>query len=197
MADSKICNILCSGPRRKSFVQNGYTNIAVNIPWTNNIEYMVFSDTTIPPVLLKYPDIVEPQTKLIIGPGVIEILKGMQRWEEFRSLFNVQGMYKFTEDRNSITTGYARSSGHYACEFAIGQGFTELNIYGCDNWFGDRLCIDNWSHKKGTRHYIPNDLYEHDWEFHVGSLNDRADFWLVHWKHMVKKYHNVKFNFIP
>lgn len=196
MTETKTCNILCSGPRRKSYEPNGYDNIAVNFPWTTDIKYMVFSDVTIPPKLMEIPDLVEPNTKLVIGTSVREFLGGQGLWERFRELFHIHSIYEFSEKTQKLGT-YKRSSGHYACEFAISQGYKKLNIFGCDNWFGDRLCIDNWSHKKGTRHYLQNDLYEFKWQMLTHELNVRADFWNKHWHELIKKYPAVEFNFVP
>ena len=182
---AKSCNILCSGPSRKSYIDNGLVNIACNIPWTR-AEYTVVGD---PAVILKDIEVncISLDTKLVLSNLCVEWLKATNKFEQIKH--RVHSIYKIQENFIKLK----RSTGHYACEWAISQGYNELNIFGCDNYFGDNLCIDNWSHEKGQSHYMEN----HNLKRFKEDLQIRGLKWRHHWSVLINKYNNVKFEFIP
>lgn len=86
-----------------------------------------------------------------------------------------------------------RNSLHYAAEWSISKGFKKLNIYGCDNWFGDRLCKDNWSHTPNTIHFIdPKETTFMSDE----QLFLRGEKWIETWNYLINLHSDVEFNFI-
>jgi hypothetical protein len=179
------CNILCSGPSKKSYVDNGLVNISCNVPWTKS-EYTLIGD---PVVVIKDLEIncIHPETKLVISNLCFQYLRAINNFEKIKH--RVHSVYKIQETFIDLK----RSTGHYACEWAISQGYNELNIYGCDNYFGDDLCIDNWSHDKNQPHYMEN----HNLQRPESDLQNRGLKWRRHWSVLINKYNNVKFNFIP
>lgn len=179
------CNVLGSGPSRKSYVPNNLPSMGCNIPWTK-VDYLIISDEIVMEKICL--DDMEIDFKLILS-------------EEAHSYLTKNNLLSKYENKiDSIFQGMRglfsrKSCGHYACLTMISKGFTKLNIYGCDNYFGDNICLDNWVHNKENPHYISENS-----EFYGPRNNSqvyqRGLDWKKFWNQLIKKYPNVEFNFI-
>lgn len=125
--ENTACNILGSGPCRKSYVPNGLINIGANFPWTE-FDYTVISHKE--PIIryLKTPDLIPEPTKLIINDLVWVWAKQTGVWDDIKH----RVVPEIIKNIGYKPNGYRYSSGHYAALWAIEKGYTKLNLYGFD-----------------------------------------------------------------
>jgi hypothetical protein len=162
-----ICSILGSGSRRIKYVENDYSSIGCNIPYTNASRSVIFDEQII--------DIIsKPEYKLVVHNRVFVYLK------RNRPDLLSQVECVFDHDTNK---GLRLSSGHYAALYMIQIGYTKLDLYGMDSFFKS----DNWANSYTDQFVskptgIPVDI--------VGAH------WKREWEMMIKRYPKVNFNFI-
>jgi hypothetical protein len=187
----KSCNILLNGSRRKSYEPNGLLNIGVNIPWAP-AEYTIVDDMHSIKNMIKNwnVDPLPKNTKIIMSFIKYKFLKQHGGLETIKD--RLHAVYKTS---NPNTKQYGKSSGHDACEWAISQGYTVLNIYGCDNYFGDDECLESFTHDFENNKFATVNKY-------VDLLTEqerieRGILWRAKWHYMINKYPGVTFNFVP
>jgi hypothetical protein len=184
----KAGNVLCSGPRRRSYVPNELPSIGCNFLWTD-AQWTIIKHPIVIHTLLKSPDIMPEHTRLIVEYECLRHLKDDGVYDQIKhrihSIFKYKGMI-------------SRSTGHNAAEWMIQQGFNYLNIYGCDNWFGDVTCTDNWAHCNDNPNKVYNENlimgYSKD---EIDHLTTRGHNWKTAWVYLINKYTGVTFNFVP
>ena len=181
------CNLLCSGPRKQSYEPNGLLTIACNVPWTK-VDYTVIFDEVVLMKIVEIPSVIDAETKLIISSRAYQELIRTKSKTKLKNKIACVFKYSSLSEKE-----FLRSSGHYAAEWAIFKGFTKLNIYGCDNWFGDFKCLDNNMHDITKPHYIKN----FNVDFSADVQTARGLYWKQSWEKMIKQNPNVEFNFIP
>jgi hypothetical protein len=190
------CNLLGSGPRRNMFIDNlDMVNIGCNFPWTR-FDYTIIDHRAPLYKLISTPESIPEPTKLVISNNCLKFLKEENFYNQLKDRIDSVFVHYDTLTygiKNRKKNILNRSSLHYAAEWAIYKGFKKLNIYGCDNWFGDLACTKNWSHTPNTVHYIDPTkttfLDEH-------ALQERGKKWIETWKYLIKYYSNVEFNFV-
>lgn len=179
------CNVLGSGPSRKSYIPNNLITIGCNIPFCR-VDYNVVFDENVLLKILENPKCINEDAKYIISNITHEVIK---RDEKLKKFFEpkIDSLYK-------MMNGERKSSAHYACLAMISKGFNKLNIYGCDNYFGDRNCLDNWTHNIENPHYIPENLNN---RLSKDTLFNKCESWNRSWHIMINQHPKVEFNFIP
>ena len=182
------CNVLCSGPSRKSYIQNDLPSIGCNFPWTK-VDYTIIFDFPAIDKLCENPLLIDDSVKLVIHQRVYGHLKHTNKLDILKS--KIDSIFNYPIGN---TAEFFRSSGHYAALYMISMGFTKLNIYGCDNYFGDDRCVDNYTHQIGFPHYIENTNLIN---FGEERLIKRGVSWRDEWHKMIKQHPNIHFNFIP
>lgn len=189
MTTIKACNILGSGPCRRSYQPNGLINIGANFPWTN-FDYTVISHKQ--PILkyLENPDLFPEPMKFIINDLVWVWAKKSNVWDLIKDRVVPQIIKNIGFKNNA----YLYSSGHYAALWALSQGYNKLNLYGFDTYFGTAPALDNWSHTPGTPHYIDPTTTTFLSDDHLAR---RDVIWKKTWLYMQQINPEVEFNFIP
>jgi hypothetical protein len=181
----KECNVLGNGPSRKSYIPNDLPSIGCNCPWCK-VDWVIVAD---PEIIKKSIDdkLYIPSTvKILLGEGAYRILKSENLFDKIKS--QVIGIYKHPI-RNGLK--FTQSSAHFATEWMISQGFNKINIYGCDNYFGDLLNLDSYTHEPGTLEYKQNELV-HDEQERILRGKD----WQKAWHIIINKNPNIEFNFV-
>lgn len=166
------CAVLCNGPSRVAYkTPNDYDLvIGCNIPWTD-CNFTVISDKALVDVWNANRDTIECDTYM--GTEAAEYAKQLD-YEFFNP--KILGTLK-------IQSHY-HSSGHTAVELAMKLGYNDIDIYGCDAYFGKNP--DSY-----TRQYIP-----------INSPNqelravDKMIGWRVRWQLLVDDNPQCRFNFI-
>ena len=183
----KECNVLGSGPSRKSYVPNDLPTIGCNFPWTK-VNWTLMFDYQ--PLMKYFEDasVFPPNLQFIVSKHCYDYLKKQNLLHKIEdriiSIFNKHKL---------VSVEFSGSSGHYAAEWMIHRGFTKLNLYGMDNYFGDILCKDNFCHLEGADHYIDNVTKNALTE---SQLLKRGLDWQLAWKRIIKYNPNVEFNFV-
>ena len=185
---TRECNILGSGPSRISYRENELISIGCNFPWTK-VDMTIFFDIEAIYRLCETPTLIDQNTKLIIHQRVYSDLNQSKKIGGLK--YRIGGVFN---SPLSFNQKFTRSSGHYAASWMINLGYNKLNIYGCDNFFGDDLCLINYSHEPSTPHYIENPNIE---RYSVEQLKTRGKTWREEWHKMIKQHPKVEFNFIP
>jgi hypothetical protein len=181
------CNLLCSGPRKKSYKKNGLPTIGCNIPWTD-VDYTIIFDEVVLMKIIEMPDIIKEDVKLILSTVAYQELRRTKSVDKLKN--KIECVFKYNSLSEKI---FLRSSGHYAAEWAIFKGFKKLNIYGCDNWFGDMKCLDNNMHNKANPFYIKNLNEDFDEKYQIM----RGEYWKKSWEKMIIQNPSIEFNFVP
>jgi hypothetical protein len=180
-------NVLGSGPSRISYIPNNLPTIGCNFPWTR-VDWTLIFDYQPTLKWLETPSVFPQKLPFIISEHTYKYLKTKNLLHKIRH--RIIDVFK---KHNLSSIEFAGSSGHYATEWMIRQGFTKLNLYGMDNYFGDLKVLDNFSHQPGTLHYIDNiNLTQYSEE----TLLRRGREWQISWKRIIKYNPNVEFNFI-
>lgn len=164
--------VLCNGPSRTSYQTSLEYDFLVgcNIPWTD-VDALVILDEEIINLWAKDPDlIIVPENSVFFARRAYMYTDEIKKRAFFdpylRKLVDVHGPY--------------HSSGHVAAEQAILEGYTELDIYGCDSWFESSL-------KSST----------HEWvDTSSENLMMCVTSWRTRWDIMIQNNPNVKINFI-
>jgi hypothetical protein len=178
MTNIKSCNILGNGPSRKSYSPNGLTNIGCKVPWAP-AEFTIIKTLPVINKLISTPTLIPLATKLILLRTVFDyIIKNNFELHFKNRIADVYdlGLYELT---NSVQD---------ACLWVIKQGITEINIYGCDSYFGDTDLTDSYSHLEGTEHYLDKTAVE--------IVEEKMQSWKNQWEIIVTYNPNIKFNFI-
>jgi hypothetical protein len=181
------CNVLGSGPSRKSYIPNELPTIGCNFPWTR-VNWLVFFD--VQPILkyLENKKLISDDVKFIVSKHAYDYLKEQNLILEIQN--KIECVYK---KHNVSTIEYSGNSAHYAVEWAIYKGFKKINIYGCDNYFGDLECTENFTHNKNSEHYIENLWVNVNPK---ENLLKRGREWQLCWKRIIKYNSNIEFNFV-
>lgn len=189
----KECNIVGAGPSKSSFEKNDLVTIQCNFLWTHDVDFCIALDPIVPLKMLDNPDLLPSHVKLIISKFAKQHITALNRYQELTP--KLEAVFNITEGNMERK----RSTGHYAAEYMISQGYNKLNLYGFDNWFGDKLCIDNWTHTKNTPHYVYVEIYHEPNTFtqKIPELMERSKFWNDQWQLLITKHSDVEFNFIP
>ena len=182
----KECNIFGSGPSRKSYVPNDLPSIGCNFPWTK-VQSTLMIDTEAIDKLCLNTSLIEVETNLILHKDIYYYLLQTNKIHLLKN--KIHSIFKLKES----TQKFKLSSGHNACLYMISNGFNKLNIYGCDNFFGDDTCLENISHDKSLPNYIENAFLQ---ICSIDVLTERGIFWRGYWHKMIKQYPHVEFNFI-
>jgi hypothetical protein len=183
----KECNVLGSGPSRVSYTPNKLPSIGCNFPWTK-VDWTIIFDPAPLIRLAENPKLIDSSTGLIISKHAHLHIKHHNLIQKIPHA--IIAIYK---NISRPHYGFKRSSGHYAAQWMIAKGFTKLNIYGCDNYFGDLKCVDNYSHTPGTDHYIENLNLQ---VYSDKKLEQRGLEWQHSWNMLIKQHPNVEFNFV-
>jgi hypothetical protein len=180
-------NVLGSGPSRVSYIPNGLPTIGCNFPWTKVDWTLIFDHE---PILkwLETPSVFPEGLPFIISWHCYDYLKKNKLLDKIESRI----ICVFKRYNSNPNLEYPGNAGHYATEWMIKQGFNKLNLYGMDNYFGDLLCKDNFSHQLGAIHYIEN--IDANWS--EEQLVKRGKDWQTVWKRIIKCNPQVEFNFI-
>jgi hypothetical protein len=181
----KECNVLGSGPSRKSNVSNRLPSIACNIPWTY-AEWTVIFDSAIIDTLITNPECIDTNTKIILCDVAYNYIEKNNLTEHFK--YRINTVFKY----NKIG-GMRKSSAHFACDWMIHLGYNKLNIYGCDNYFGDIMCTNTFTHDKENKYATENINHA---KYTDDEMIKRGKEWQEAWKLMIKKYKHVEFNFV-
>jgi hypothetical protein len=183
----KECNVLGSGPSRVSYVPNELPSIGCNFPWTK-VDWTIIFDPDPLVRLADNPALIDLDTQLIISKHALIHIKHHKLIDKIPH--KIAATYK---NISHPEYGFKRSSGHYAAQWMISMGYNRLNIYGCDNYFGDLYCTDNYSHTPNTAHYIDNTNLK---VYSDEQLRNRGKEWHHAWKMLEKQHPNVEFNFV-
>jgi hypothetical protein len=187
MGNIKEGNVIGSGPSRVSYIPNDLPSIGCNFPWCK-VDWIIAIEKY--PILnwLEDPSIFDEHSQFIIDTIVYNYLKQENILDKVKH--KIHSIYK---RHNMSSVVFEGSSGHYATEWMISQGFNKLNLYGMDNYFGDILCADNYSHQPDRKFYAPNrskELYSEQ------QLIQRGKEWKIGWERIIKYNPNVEFNFV-
>lgn len=199
------CNILGNGPSRKSYVPNGNFSIGCKFLWTD-ADLSVILDNCIIDTFIQQPELIPEPTKLVIGVDNYFYAKQTLTPEQFEYLtsrtieyYKIDSPAQFCNDpfpkdislRLVPTSKFRKTlnTSHIAAELAIAKGYTKLNLYGIDNWFGDKTCMDS---------YIDiGELYGFKLEkSNMLNVEIKTFGWRQQWKYMINKYKHVEFNFV-
>jgi hypothetical protein len=183
----KECNVLGSGPSRKSYIANDLPSIGCNFPWTRVDKTVIFDSAPIIK-LLENNNLIPLETKIIISNYCYDCLISNKLYDSIKH--RIDSIIKI---ESLSYQHFRRSTGHLAAEVMIYEGYNKLNLYGMDNYFGDLLCLNNFSHQEGADHYIENLNLK---VYTEKELIIRGDQWRKSWNYMIKKYKHVEFNFI-
>jgi len=177
-------NVLGAGPSRISYIPNGFPSIGVNYPWTN-VEWTLFFDVIPINVWLERPEVFDDEVKFVISEHCYNYFKKTKQLDLFK-----HRIYSVFSHPKLASVRWRGSSGHYAAEWMISQGYNKLNLYGMDNYFGDLKCLSNYSHDNiGTQNYNLN-------EYSDEELIQRGKDWQLAWKRIIKQNKHVEFNFV-
>lgn len=197
------CNILGNGPSRVLFKPNENINIGCVFPWVK-CDYLISFDCDVVMKYITTPDCVHAGTKYILHYQAFTLL-----YNEIQTtphlVDNIHDVY-FNVPRVNIIShrpikgiyipGYKlgiSSSGHYAAEWAILQGYTKLHLYGMDAYTNDVDSTHSWAHLPNLPHSIPSrSMVGDDPEF----ILHRKMRWKNAWKHLMLKYKHIEFNFV-
>lgn len=164
--------ILCNGPSRKSYQPSADYDIVIgcNVPWTD-VDAVVILDQEIISLWAKNPElIIVPENSVYFGRKAYMFTDEIKK----RAFFDPY-LRKIVDQRPPY-----HSSGHIAAEQAIIEGYTELDIYGCDSWFESTLLSST-----------------HEW---VNTSSENlmmcVTSWRARWDVLIKNNTNVKINFI-
>jgi hypothetical protein len=180
-------NVLGAGPSRISYIPNHLPSIGCNFPYAKVNWIMTIEEV----VILKWledPSIFDPEAKFIINQNVYSYLKRENILNKVKH--KIHSIYKI---HNISSIEFTGSSGHYAAEWLISQGFNKLNLYGMDNYFGDTLCENNYSHQPNTSYYMSSRSKEF---YTPEQLIQRGKEWQTSWQRIIKYNPNVEFNFV-
>jgi hypothetical protein len=72
------------------------------------------------------------------------------------------------------------------------MGYNKINIYGCDNWFGDLYCTENYMHDSNNPLNVDNEVISRGDKF----LISRGKQWKKNWEKLVSYHSDIHFNFI-
>mgnify|MGYP007071562467 CR=1 FL=1 len=184
---SKECNLLCSGPSRKSYIPNDLPTMGCNIPWTK-VDWTIIFDSIVLEKIIDNPDFVSIDTKLIVSSHAIGEIKEKGKLKDLNH--NIISIYRY----NPITTRLMKkSTGHYAAEWLIFMGYNKINIYGCNNWFGDLYCTENYMHDSSNPLNIENENIPRGEKYMI----NRGKHWKKYWEKLIAHHSHVHFNFIP
>jgi hypothetical protein len=181
----KECNVLGNGPSRVSYIPNDLPSIGCNSPWCE-VTWSVISDVEIIKKYINDELYMSESLKILLSDYAYKSLKSENLFDKIKSQVIV--IYK-----HPVKTGFkfSQSSAHFATEWMITQGFNKINIYGCDNYFGDLLNLNSYTHEFGTLEYKQNELVHAEQERIL-----RGKDWQKAWKVIINKNSNIEFNFI-
>lgn len=165
------CAVLCNGPSRFAFKSDlGYNYvIGCNIPWTDvNVTIIIDQD------VVKY---LSDNVSLIKN----DIVFGRDAWRYTDKIKKRRYFDRYMNDIIDVPREPYYSSGHAAVQYAIDNGYTEIDIYGCDSYFDEGL--ESYTHKF---------LDTTSPDSHIRMLSA----WKVRWDYMIHKYPAIWFNFI-
>lgn len=180
-------NVLGSGPSRKSYIPNDLPSIGCNFPWTR-VNWTIIFDEPVIDKLVEQPNLISIETKLILHSRLVPHLTVNHYTSMLRP--RIDSIFSFTRIEEKQ---YYISSGHYAALWMINKGFNKLNLYGMDNYFGDLVCGDNYTHIQGTQHYLPNTVKD---KYSEQQILARGHHWKDGWDLIQKQHSHVEFNFV-
>jgi len=163
--------LLCNGPSREGFLSSDkkYDYImACNAPWYNGANATVVIDDIMVRKWYENPELIECNAHFSKKAW---ICAGEPQWRGF-----------FEKRMISIidVSPDFDSSGHVACRILLKQGYTEIDIWGCDSWFDNTIA--------SYTHNITPNLNPDDSPKHIKG-------WRDHWIKIVERYPNAKINF--
>ena len=163
--------LLCNGPSRVAYKgREGYDYVlGCNFPWT---EVDATTVLDIPVVEIWNKDRTVIPCKAYFSEASWRTAKQLD--EEFFTS-------KFINEVKVQTNWH--SSGHVGAEILISKGYTEIDVYGCDAWFGN---ADSF-----TRAFIPIDSPNRVLRAHSKLIE-----WRLRWNILKEENPNVKLNFI-
>lgn len=164
--------LLCNGPSRISYTQSEKYNyvIGCNVPWTE-VDSTVILDK---PLIEKW----HLDRNLITVP----VHFGHKAWDMAQRLDRAFFASHWVSTVTTEPTNH--SSGHTACELLIKYGYTSIDIYGCDAWFGG-------SGDSFTRQFIDIESPNRIMRLHATLAG-----WRMRWKQLIDSTPSVDFNFI-
>lgn len=166
------CAVLCNGPSRIKYQPSPEYKLVVgcNIPWTK-VDISVILDKQVIDVWNKDRTLID-----------CKVIYSKQSWEYAKSIddffFDMYYMSDIKIDLNH------HSAGHNAVEWCIKQGYNDIDIFGCDNYFDN---ID----ASYTRQFIPLNSPNRELR-HYETVKG----WRIRWKNIKEQNPNVRLNFI-
>lgn len=166
--------VLCNGPSRVAYtISTEYDYIiGCNVPWTECDSTVVVDDAII--------KLWNEDSELI----KCKVHYSERAWEAAEAFNNPLFKERALSVR-PVRDKQSHSSGHVAVEIMIEQGYTEIDIFGCDAWFNIR------SGDSFTRQYVP--IQSPNQELRMAS---RMQGWKLRWQNIIQSNPNVKINFI-
>lgn len=166
------CAVLCNGPSRIKYQPSPEYMIVVgcNIPWTK-VDITVMLDTQIIDAWNKDRSLVD-----------CKVIYSKQSWNHAKNIDSYFFGLHYHDDIEIDMNQH--SAGHNAVEFCIKAGYTDIDIYGCDNYF-DNLDASY------TRQFIPLDSPNREWR-HFETVKG----WRRRWKTLKEQNPNNRLNFI-
>ena len=180
----KECNVLGAGPSRVSYVPNDLPTIGCNFPWTN-VDWTLLFDTNTISKWFDQPSVFDDDVKFVMSEFCYNYYKKTGELERFK-----HRIHSVFSHPKLNTVRWRGSSGHYATEWMISQGYNKLNLYGMDNYFGDIHCLNNYSHDGVGTYNLNHDKYTEE------ELTQRGLDWQLAWKRIINHNPNVEFNFV-
>jgi hypothetical protein len=165
------CAVLCNGPSKDLYIPSSEYGFVIgcNIPWTK-VDATVILDEQVIRLWAKKPD-------LITVPAYFSV----KAWAETDAIKKREFFRPFLI--KMITPKYPyHSSGHNAVEQMIREGYTEIDIFGCDSYYSKIA-------RSHTRTYIKDGgVQDGDMKAILG--------WRERWKEIIDGHPEVTLNFI-
>ena len=182
----KECNVLGGGPSRISYIPNDLPTIGCNFPWTK-VDYTVINDVDVITKLIEFPELLSEEIGIIFHQKAYNYLLKSNIILTNRT----KSIFTFYRINNELIS---RNTGHYAALWMIREGFTKLNIYGCDNFFGDLVAEESFTdtliRNSESKYYISRITKT------IDERIERGRRWKLNWDIMIEQNPNVEFNFV-
>lgn len=165
------CAVLCNGSSRFAFKsKQGYNYvIGCNIPWTE-VDTTVIIDEEVVKYLANNPRLIRFAIKF--SENAWRYTDGIKKRSYF--VYHFDGLIKVPREPYY-------SSGHAAVQLAIDEGYTEIDIYGCDSYFDSGM--ESYTHQ-----FVDSTSPDN----HIRTLSA----WKARWDYIIQKYPAIWFNFI-
>jgi len=165
------CAVLCNGSSRFAFKSNlGYDYvIGCNIPW-RDVDTTIIIDKEV-------VDYLSENTELI----KYDIVFGRDAWRHSDEIKKRRYFDDYFNGLIDVPNEPYYSSGHAAVQYAIDDGYTNIDIYGCDSYF-----------EEGSASYTHQFVNSNS----EGQPLRMLAAWKVRWDYIIHNNPHVQFNFI-